>query len=81
MELDPPILRQTLPWRGDLRVVRVVLPRIGIGDDKIQKRSRGYVFPKFFTDGTSEQRMRWFLKAFKSGDMTHGDAFNTKEAL
>jgi len=50
-----------------------------IGDDTIQKRSRGYVVPDSFTHGTSEQRMRWFLKGFKSGDMTQGDTFNTKE--
>lgn len=49
-----------------------------IGDDTIQKRSRGYVVPDSFTHGTSEQRMRWFLKGFKSGDMTQGDTFNTK---
>lgn len=48
-----------------------------IGDDSIQKRSRGYVVPDSFTHGTSEQRMRWFLKGFRSGDMTQGDTFNT----
>lgn len=48
-----------------------------IGDDTIQKRSRGYVVPDSFTHGTSEQRMRWFLKGFQSGDMTQGDTFNT----
>ncbi|MEM1442581.1 MAG: neutral zinc metallopeptidase [Verrucomicrobiota bacterium] len=49
-----------------------------IGDDTIQKRSRGYVVPDSFTHGTSEQRMRWFLKGFRSGDMTQGDTFNAK---
>lgn len=49
-----------------------------IGDDTLQKRARGYVVPDSFTHGTSEQRMRWFLKGFKSGDMTQGDTFNTK---
>lgn len=30
-----------------------------IGDDTIQKRSRGYAVPDTFTHGTSEQRQRW----------------------
>ena len=46
-----------------------------IGDDRLQKRSRGYVVPESFTHGTSEQRMRWFLKGFKSGDVAQGDTF------
>ncbi|MEM6279131.1 MAG: neutral zinc metallopeptidase [Verrucomicrobiota bacterium] len=49
-----------------------------IGDDTLQKQSRGYVVPDSFTHGTSEQRMRWFLKGFRTGDMTQGDTFNAK---
>jgi predicted metalloprotease len=50
-----------------------------IGDDTLQKRSRGYVVPDSFTHGTSEQRMRWFLKGLKSGDIRGGDTFNAKQ--
>ncbi|HFB99898.1 MAG TPA: metalloprotease, partial [Phaeodactylibacter sp.] len=39
-----------------------------IGDDNIQKKSRGYVVPDSFTHGTSEQRMRWFKKGIETGD-------------
>jgi predicted metalloprotease len=46
-----------------------------VGDDRIQKRSQGYVVPDAFTHGTSEQRMRWFHKGFKSGDLNQGDTF------
>ena len=46
-----------------------------IGDDRIQKQSRGYVVPDSFTHGTSEQRMRWFTKGIKSGDLSQGDTF------
>ncbi len=46
-----------------------------IGDDRIQKKSRGYVVPDSFTHGTSEQRMRWFMKGLKTGDMKQGDTF------
>lgn len=46
-----------------------------IGDDRIQKRSQGYVVPESFTHGTSEQRMRWFKKGWESGRMADGDTF------
>src|SRR5690554_3530651 len=46
-----------------------------VGDDAIQKRAQGSVQPDTFTHGTSEQRMRWFMKGFKTGDITQGDTF------
>lgn len=46
-----------------------------IGDDKIQKQARGYVRPDTFTHGSSEQRVRWFTKGFRTGDMNQGDTF------
>ncbi len=49
-----------------------------IGDDTIQKRSQGYVVPDSFTHGTSEQRMRWFMKGLQTGDLSQGDTFNTR---
>lgn len=47
-----------------------------VGDDRIMKQTQGYVVPDAFTHGTSEQRMRWFLKGLKTGDMNQGDTFN-----
>ncbi|MDB6135707.1 MAG: hypothetical protein JWM59_3950 [Verrucomicrobiales bacterium] len=46
-----------------------------IGDDAIQKKTQGRVVPHSFTHGTSEQRMRWFQKGFKSGRIEDGDTF------
>jgi len=46
-----------------------------IGDDHIQLQQQGYVVPGSFTHGTSEQRKRWFLKGYKSGDVNQGDTF------
>lgn len=46
-----------------------------VGDDAIQKRSTGEVRPDSFTHGTSEQRMRWFMKGYKTGDISQGDTF------
>ena len=39
-----------------------------IGDDRIQKKTQGYVVPDAFTHGTSAQRLKWFKKGFESGD-------------
>jgi predicted metalloprotease len=40
-----------------------------IGDDRLQKKGRGYVVPDSFTHGTSRQRQRWFMQGFKTGDV------------
>ncbi len=50
-----------------------------IGDDRIQKQARGYVVPDSFTHGTSEQRMRWFTKGIKTGDLRMGDTFDVSD--
>lgn len=47
-----------------------------IGDDRLQKQAQGRVVPDSFTHGTSEQRIRWFTKGFKTGDMRQGDTFS-----
>lgn len=47
-----------------------------IGDDRLQKQSQGRVVPDAFTHGTSEQRMRWFMKGLKSGRLEDGDTFS-----
>jgi predicted metalloprotease len=47
-----------------------------VGDDAIQKRVQGEVVPDSFTHGTSEQRKYWFMKGYKTGDITQGDTFN-----
>lgn len=46
-----------------------------VGDDAIQKKTQGQVYPDSFTHGSSEQRMYWFNRGFKSGDIRQGDTF------
>ena len=46
-----------------------------VGDDRLQRKYQGYVVPDAFTHGTSEQRMRWFIKGFKSGKILEGNTF------
>jgi len=50
-----------------------------IGDDTLQKQARGYAVPDSFTHGTSSQRVKWFLKGFKSSDFREGDTFRVKD--
>ena len=40
-----------------------------IGDDRLQKKARGYVVPDSFNHGTSQQRQRWFMNGFEKGDV------------
>lgn len=47
-----------------------------VGDDAIQRRVQGNVQPDSFTHGTSEQRMYWFMKGYKTGDIKQGDTFS-----
>ncbi len=39
-----------------------------IGDDRLQKMSRGHVQPESWTHGSSEQRMTWLKRGLESGD-------------
>ena len=41
-----------------------------IGDDMIQKRSKGWVSPESFTHGTAEQREKYFRMGLESGDLS-----------
>jgi predicted metalloprotease len=44
-----------------------------IGDDRLQRRGKGYVVPDSFTHGTSDQRMRWFKDGFDTGDVSRAE--------
>jgi len=50
-----------------------------IGDDRLQRRSQGYVVPDAFTHGSSQQRMRWFSTGLKTGDVAACDTFNAAQ--
>jgi uncharacterized protein len=45
-----------------------------IGDDRLQRESRGYVVPDSFTHGSAAQREQWLNAGLKSGEV---DACNT----
>ena len=50
-----------------------------IGDDRLQKRSQGYVVPESFTHGSSEQRVRWFKTGMAATDIKACDTFATDQ--
>lgn len=46
-----------------------------IGDDRLQKQSRGYVSPESFTHGSSAQRVRWFRTGLEKGSLSACNTF------
>jgi uncharacterized protein len=50
-----------------------------VGDDRIQKATRGYVVPDAFTHGSSQQRMRWFKQGLQTGDVNSCDTFQAAQ--
>jgi predicted metalloprotease len=49
-----------------------------IGDDRLQKQSRGYVTPESFTHGSSTQRVRWFKAGLEKGTMSACNTFASR---
>ena len=52
-----------------------------IGDDRIQKRTQGYVVPESFTHGSATQRAQWFRKGISTGDLSQCDTFARDSVL
>ena len=46
-----------------------------IGDDRLQMESQGYIVPDAFTQGTSDQRTRWFRRGLETGSVEGCDTF------
>lgn len=70
---------QELDYLDEGDIEEAINAAAAVGDDRIQQSAQGYVVPDSFTHGTSEQRVRWFMKGFKSGDLENGDTFNTSD--
>lgn len=46
-----------------------------IGDDTLQRKSTGTVRPDAFTHGTSQQRVEWFRRGLRTGDVRECNTF------
>src|ERR1044071_1427435 len=68
------VQNQNLLEAGDIE--EALRAASAVGDDQIQRRTTGTVVPDSFTNGTSEQRLRWFKKGYETGDIRQGDTFN-----
>ena len=46
-----------------------------VGDDHLQRQTRGTVMPDAFTHGSSAQRVRWFKRGLETGSLKACDTF------
>jgi predicted metalloprotease len=58
---------------GDIEEAMVAAA--SIGDDRLQKQSQGFAIPHTFTHGSSKQRVEWFARGVKSGNLQDCNTF------
>jgi predicted metalloprotease len=68
--------QQQQGWRLERGDVEAALHAAAqIGDDTLQRRSRGEVVPESFTHGSSAQRVAWFQRGLQSGAVAECNTF------
>ena len=60
-------------------VDQAIAAATAIGDDRLQRQTQGRVVPDSFTHGTSAQRVRWFNKGLRSGDIRSCDTLRAQQ--
>jgi predicted metalloprotease len=66
--------KRNLLEQGDLD--EAITAAQAIGDDRLQRMSRGAVNPEKWTHGSSEQRSRWFRRGYDTGKLENCDTFS-----
>jgi len=71
--------QQEQGWRLDPGDIETALNAAAqIGDDTLQRKSRGTVVPESFTHGSSAQRVSWFKRGFESGSINQCNTFESR---
>lgn len=72
--------QQEKGWRLEQGDIETALNAASqIGDDTLQRRSRGTVVPESFTHGTSAQRVSWFKRGVEGGQIDACDTFAARD--
>ena len=58
-------------------VEKAITAAQAIGDDRLQRQAQGFVVPEKFTHGTSRQRVYWFSRGLKGGNLKEADKLFT----
>lgn len=71
--------QRQLQWLEQGDIESALAAATAIGDDRLQKQSRGHVVPDSFTHGSSAQRVRWFRIGLERGDVNACDTFAAQQ--
>ncbi len=72
--------QQEQGWRLEAGDVETALNAAAqIGDDTLQRKSRGTVVPETFTHGTSAQRVNWFKRGLETGSVDRCNTFEGRD--